>query len=727
MTMLVFAAMAVLPFNDGWEFQRKGEGGWSVASIPHDATYGLPLSPDEDHDHGFAPSPETRYRKIFARPNGDGHFSLKFDGVYMDSQVFVNGRLAGGRRNGYLPFEVPLDDLGATNVVEVVCRAPTPNTRWYSGVGILRDVWLVRREGWTLEPEAMSVSTELRGDGAAIVRVRVAGAKVVEPAGGELVVENPALWTPETPNLHWLSVTAENAVGERDAIRIRYGIRTIEFTKDRGMFLNGKPYRIKGMCQHDTFGAFGAAFNLSELKRQLAALKDLGANAIRTAHNPFAPCFYDLCDEMGFLVMNEAFDQWRISKTKFGYSQFFDECWKQDLADFVRRDRNHPCVVLWSIGNEIRDVWQGDRGSAIARDMVNVVHTLDHSRPVTAGIDHPAEAYTNGVMDALDVVGLNYNADWYAKLRGVKPVFGSETAPSLADRDTYLFEERNGRMVPMQAQGHRECAYSPKAFTWAATAEVALRAQIDSPWSAGEFVWCTFDYLGEPNHTGRRGKEYWPARSSYWGICDLAGMPKDRYYLYRSIWNTEARTVHLMPDWTHPGSEGKIFAVWCYTNAKEAELFLNGRSQGVRRFADTKDLHLSWDVAYEPGVIEVRARYADGAVALDSRETAGPVATLRKTKIFESGGVAYFRFDAVDANGVRVLSCEDEVAFNVSEGEFVCAVSGSTTDHTPFTSRTRRLFRGSVVAVLRGTHACAECRLGHSREDARSTVRSTKR
>ena len=709
MTLLLLAAMTIMPFNDGWEFQRKGDRCWSATSVPHDAAYGMPLSRNEDHDHGFVPSPETRYRKSFARPAGEGRFSLKFDGVYMDSQVFVNGCLAGGRRNGYVPFEVPLENLTDTNVVEVLCRAPSPNTRWYAGVGILRDVWLVRRKGWTLEPESVAVTTELRGDGSAVVRVKVDGAKVVQPTDGELMVDNPALWTPETPNLHWLSVTVENASGERDTVRIRYGIRSIEFTKDRGLVLNGKRYRIKGMCQHDTFGAFGAAFNMPELTRQLAALKDLGANAIRTAHNPFAPQFYDLCDEMGFLVMDEMFDQWNVPKTKFGYARFFADCWRDDLSAIVRRDRNHPCVVMWSIGNEIYDHWKGADGvGALTRQMVEAVHSLDATRLVTAGINHPEVAATNGVIDALDVVGLNYNAQWYAKLKGKKPIVGSETAPSLADRDTYLFEEKDGRMVPVQAQGHRECAYSPKAFAWAAPAEEALRVQMDSPWSAGEFAWCTFDYLGEPNHTGRTGKGYWPARSSYWGVCDLAGLPKDRFYLYKSLWNDSVRTVHLMPDWTHPGCEGKVFPVWCYTNAKEAELFLNGRSQGVRRFADTPDLHLSWDVAYEPGVVEVRARFVDGSVAVDRRETAGPVAKIRRTKIFESGGVSYFRFDAVDAKGVRVLSCEKPVTFEVRGGEFLCGVSGSTTDHTPFTSRTRHLFRGSIVVAAFGASACPE-------------------
>ena len=707
MPAIILAALTLFPFNDGWEFQRAGEKEWTAVSVPHDAAAELPVSRQANPGQGYVSTPDTRYRKTFARPEGSGRFSVRFDGVYMDSQVFLNGRLAGGRHNGYLPFEVPLDDLRETNVLEVVCRVPQPNSRWYTGVGILHDVHLVRREGWTLEPEAVAVTTELREDGAAVVRVKADGAKIVIPASGELVIEKPELWTPETPNLHWLYVTAQNESGERDTIRIRYGIRTVKFTKDRGMLLNGKPYRIKGVCQHDTFGPLGAAMNVPDTKRQLSVLKDLGANAIRTAHNPFDPKFYDLCDEMGFLVKDEVFDEWRVPKRKFGYSRFFDECWEKDLSDFVRRDRNHPCVAMWSIGNEIKDIRENAEGVAeLARMMVQTVHSLDATRPVTSAINTKAAA-KNGVAAALDIVGINYNIDLYGKWRGMKPLFGSETACSLGDRDTYLFDEKDGRMVPVQSRGCQECAYNPVSISWAAPAETSLCIQRDCPWSAGEFVWCTFDYLGEPYHTGRETKDYWPARTSSWGLCDLAGMPKDRYYLYRSQWNSEP-TVHLLPDWTHPGCEGKIFPVWCYTDAPEAELFLNGRSLGVRRFADTADLHLSWDVAYEPGVLEVRTKYANGAEVIDRRETAGPVASLRKTLIFEADGVRYFRFDAVDAKDVRVLSCEVPVEFTVRDGEFLCAVNGSATDHTPFASRTRRLFRGSVVAVVRGTSDCLD-------------------
>lgn len=702
MTLAILAAAALTAFNEGWEVRRGDAASWTRVVVPHDAAFDVGYARDEDPDQGFVPVPVATYRKTFAKPAGRGRFSVRFDGVYMDSSVTLNGRPVGGRRNGYLPFEVPFEGLGETNVLEVRCDARTPNARWYQGCGIQRDVWLVRRDGWTLEPDAVAVTTDLLADGSARVKVAVEGAAVVEPAGGELIVRDPALWTPETPNLRFLDVTAENAKGERDTLRVRYGIRTVEFTRDRGMLLNGKPYRIKGICQHETFGALGAAFNLAATKRELRALKDLGVNAIRTVHNPFAPQFYDLCDELGFLVKDEAFDEWKIAKTAHGYSRFFDACWTNDLQTFVRRDRNHPCVALWSVGNEIRDYFKGSDGGRLARAMVDVIHALDRTRPVTGGLNHPAESYTNGVMAALDVIGLNYSADWFAKLKGWKPVFGSETAPSLADRDTYLFEERNGRMVPVQARDHRECAYSPKAFSWAAPAEAALKAQIDSPWSAGEFAWCTYDYLGEPNHTDRRDRrDYWPAKSSYWGLCDLAGFPKDRYYLYRSRWNETSPTVHLMPDWTHPGCEGKVFPVWCYTSAPEAELFLNGKSQGVRRFADTTDLHLSWDVPYEPGVLEVRAKLKDGSVVTDRKVTAGPVAGLKCRKEFESDGLSFFRVDAVDAAGTRVIACGDEVEISVADGAFVAADNGDPLDHTPYASRRRRLFRGSLLVITR--------------------------
>lgn len=695
------AAPELISFNSGWEFRMDGEIDWKAVAVPHDAAFGLGYDRNEDPDQGFAPCPPVTYRKTFARPSGVGRYAVRFDGVYMDSTVSLNGKRIGGMRSGYLPFEVPLDMMTDTNVLEVACDASTPNARWYVGAGILRDVWLVRRDGFTLEPENVTIGTALNPDGSAVVRVKVDGARVIFPAAGEFIVRNPELWTPETPSLHRIEIIAENSAGERDRLTMRYGIRTVEFTMDRGMLLNGKPYRIKGLCRHETFGALGGAFNEAVTRRELAMAKDVGANAIRTAHNPFSPKFYELCDEMGFLVMNEAFDEWRLPKTPRGYSRFFDECWRADLERFIRRDRNHTCVMLWSIGNEIYDLYQGKDGAGLAVEMVDLVHSLDSSRPVTAGLNHPSVSATNGVMDALDVVGLNYNADWYAKVKGRKPVFGSETAPSLAERGVYLFDEKDGVMTPVQARGHRECAYSPKAFEWAAPAEVALKAQLDSPWSAGEFAWCTYDYLGEPNHSGcRRKSDYWPAKSSYWGLCDMGGLPKDRYWLYRSVWNS-APTVHLMPDWTHPGCDGKVFPVWCYTNAEEAELFLNGKSRGVRRFSETGKLHLEWMVAYEPGVLEVRAKMKDGSLVCAHRTTAGRFSRFRSRVEFEYGDMAFVRIDAVDADGNVIVACDKEVLVSCDGGEVLALDNGDPIDHTPFSRCSRRLFRGSLVATIR--------------------------
>lgn len=700
----LLAAIALAPFGDGWQVRSNFEREWTRVALPHDAQHDHGYARTNSWFHGFVGGCHAVYRKVFDRPAGEGAFAVRFDGVYMDSAVRLNGRKVGGRRYGYLPFEVALENLkDVGNVLEVECDSPSPNTRWYAGCGILRNVHLVRRTGgFTLEPSAVAVTTELLADGSARVRVKVDGAKVVEPAGGELLVRKPELWTPETPNLAWLDVTAENAKGERDTARIRYGIRTVEFTKDRGLLLNGRPYRIRGLCRHETFGALGAALNLAATKRELTMAKTMGANAIRTAHNPFSPEFYDLCDEMGFLVKDEAFDEWRRPDTEMSYSRFFDDEWEKDLADFIRRDRNHPCVVLWSVGNEIKDHNEGPDGGPLTEKMVALVHSLDRSRPVTAALNTPKVAYTNGVMAALDVVGLNYNAGWFRKLRGRKPLLGSETAPSLADRDVYLFEERDGRMVPVQATNHLECAYSPKHLGWAAPAEFSLKVQRDSPWSAGEFVWCTYDYLGEPNHTRRGIADFWPARSSYWGFCDLAGMRKDRFYLYRSQWSDEP-VAHLMPDWTWPGCEGKKFPVWCYTNAEEAELFLNGVSQGVRRFADTDDLHLAWEVAYAPGTLEVRAKMKDGRVVTDVKRTAGPVSRYRVTRDFAADGWIFFRIDAVDAAGTRVLACDDELSVRVENGTLVALDNGSPVDHTPFGSSVRRLCRGSLVAIVRAS------------------------
>lgn len=694
-------------FNSGWEYRWDDEAQWSGTSVPHDAARlrGFDSSVPGGSDQGFFREGVLRYRKAFPRPSGTGRFALRFDGLYMDSTVSLNGRTVGGRRNGYVGFEVPLADLAETNLIEISLNCFTPNARWYAGAGILRNVWLVERTGFAADPDAVSVRTELK-DGRAVVRISAEGLTVVSPEGGVLEIAEPRLWTPEMPNLYTLDVTVRNDAGETDVVPVRYGVRTVEFTVDRGMLLNGKPCRIKGLCQHEGSGCLGTALNLPALRRQLKGIKATGANAVRTAHHPFSPEFYALCDEMGLMVFAELLDDWKIPHRAgyHAYSKFFDECAAKDVEAFVRRDRNHPSVILWSIGNEVQEVNRpGPLAAQEAKMLYGVVKRADPTRAVTFACSDPKTATANGSLDVLDVVGLNYNADWFEKLKGKRPVFGSETAAALNSRDTYLFRPVGDRLVAVCHRNDQENSYSMGIpFVPAAPMEETHKVQMRSPWSAGEFAWCYQDYLGEGFRHDAGWLKFWPARSTYWGLVDTAGFPKDRFYFYRAMW-TDIPTVRLMPDWNLAGFEGKLVPVWCYTNGEEAELFLNGRSLGVRRFADTDDLHLAWDVPYEPGKLEVRAKMKDGTVVADCRETVGKTSALRVTKECEDAGTLFLRIDAVDDEGRRVIACDSLVDLEVEGAEILSVDNGDATDLESFVHPAHRLFRGSLLAVLKRT------------------------
>ncbi len=693
-------------FNACWQWQWEGDAAWKTADVPHDAAWDRGFDPSASGYHGYVPMDGTlRYRKTFPRPETNGvEHVIRFDGVYMDASVFLNGRRVGGRPSGFVGFDVPLDGFEATNVLEVVCNERTPSARWYPGAGILRNVWWIERRGFALQEADVAIRPELLPDGRARVQVVSDVGEVVEPRGGELLIENPRLWSPETPALYRMRVAVRRSDGMEDAVTVRYGIRSVAFTKDRGLLLNGRPYRLRGLCQHENFGCLGAALNVSALKRQLSGMKAIGANAIRTVHNPFSPEFYALCDEMGFLVMDEAFDEWEKPKVKNGYCRFFSDWAERDLAALVRRDRNHPCVMMWSIGNEIPEMRErGEAGVRWTKRLVDVVKRLDPTRPVTAGSDRPLASDANGTYAALDVVGLNYNADAFDTLKGRYAMYASETTASLCSRDSYFFSATGGVLEVVAARGFQEHSYAPRiVFPGASTLEGSLKVQMEKPWSAGEFSWSYSDYLGEPYRTGASAETGWPARSSYWGICDLAGFPKDRYFLHQALW-TDAAVLHLMPDWNLPGCEGALVPVRCYTNCREAELFLNGRSLGVRRRRDTADLHLSWRVPYEPGRLEVRAVTGAGERLVSRRETVGAVASLRVTEDYADGAFAFYRIDAVDAEGRHVIACDALVDVAATGGGIVATDNGDATDHTPFGAKTRRLFGGSMLVVVRRT------------------------
>ncbi len=714
--VLVMAAAMTFAGSDvreDWEFRRGATGAWSRVCIPHDATEEVrPQLSMDLGDHGYVEGGVFQYRKAMPTPPGlpsGTRLSLRFDGVYFDSSVSVNGCPAGGRRSGYLPFEVELDPSRPTNVIEVTVDDRTPNTRWNPGAGILRSVSLKARRGFTLEPENVFVRVVSADAARAELAVSVDDAELLVPAGGRIVIEKPHLWSPEDPHLQDIRIVARGRNGEEDELVLPYGIRTFSFTKDRGFLLNGRHYPIRGVCQHEGEPCFGAKLNVAALEYGMREMKKLGVNAIRTAHHPFPPEFYDLCDRLGFLVMDELFDQWREPKTQHGQSEFFEAEWRRDVETAVRRDRNHPSVVLWSIGNEIPELGAGQYGgrhghdgAKTALEMRDLIRTFDPTRPITAGLNGPKWAEDNGILPALDVCGLNYNPEFFDLFRGKYALVGSETAATYSLRDVYCYRTNGAELVIASHDGNLAGAHS-MIPVWGVPEqgqEATLKRQMSAPWSAGEFTWCSFDYLGEGSNPLSRGMDHWPAVGSSWGMYDFAGLPKDRAYLYAAMW-TDRPMAHLLPDWTLPGCEGKKVPVWCYTNAEEAELFLNGVSQGVRRRVDTTDLHLAWTVIYAPGVLRVEARRGGKTVATDERRTAGRKASIRKTVLFERGDEILVRYDAVDREGNRVIACEDEIELDGSFGELLAAANGSPLETIARRATRRQLFRGSLAAWYR--------------------------
>ena len=617
------AAMTTVLFNDGWERRWEDVPTWTRVSVPDDAMLDRPFERDKYDIHGeqgYTRGGELMYRKRFRLPEDaeKARYALRFDGVYYNAEVFQDGRRIGGRFNGSLGFEAPLGGkAGQDALLEVRVHVKTPCARWNPGAGINRDVWLVRREGWTLEPEKVFVRVMSLTAEKAVLTVGTEGA---EPLEREIVIRNPHLWSPDDPHLYKLRIAARTARGETDSLTLDYGIRTIKFARDCGLLLNGRRVPIRGFCQHESYPCLGTALNREMLEWQLLELKKLGCNAIRTVHNPAAPAFYEICDRLGLLVMDETFDQWFEPKTRYGIAECFAENWEKDLADHVRRDRNHACVLMWSIGNEICEMRgvgrERERVGEWTRKMVALVKSLDPTRPVTAGCNGPQWALDHGVFDALDAVGLNYNGEWFGKLKGRYCVFGSETAATVSLREG-----------DMTTPGFAE------------TPERTLKYQRESLWSAGEFAWASFDYLGEgwfpgfkvsrPPDGGIAGLVFWPARSSYWGVFDSAGLPKARAELYRAAWGGET-------------------------------------AEPVRKTEK------------------------------------GPATAVRRTVLFDKNGFVFVRLDAVDASGAVVISCDDEVdlvALAPEGARLVGADSGDPTDHASLKAPRRRLYRGTAAAL----------------------------
>lgn len=488
-----------------------------------------------------------------------------------------------------------------------------------------------------------------------------------------------------------------------------FGIRTIRFTPEDGFFLNDKPVRIKGVCGHHDAGCLGTAVNRRAIERQLEILKSMGCNAIRTSHNPPAPELLELCDQMGFLVIDEAFDEWKEPKSKYGYGRFFDKWSERDLVSMIRRDRNHPCIILWSIGNEILEQ-KSVNGEAMATRLADICRREDPSRPVTAGCDSPSVAFKTGFAKPLDLIGINYRIKEYALNRG-KVLYASETAPPMNSRGEYnLVPGQDGKLEIKRELNNQCTTYDMYAPEWADTAQTSLLGLKNSPWVIGEFIWTGFDYIGEPTPLP------WPARSSYFGIVDLCGFPKDRYYLHKSVW-TDEPLVHVLPHWNWEGFEGKEIPVWCYTNADAVELFLNGKSLGEKSGKDIKQMHYEWSVPYVPGVLKAVARRGGKQIAVDEVHTAGKPAKVLlvpdRTKICADGrDLSFVQVRIVDREGRLCPNANDQIKFAISgPGRIAGVDNGDPTSHESFQGHTHRAFHGLGLVVVQSDRRAGDMRL----------------
>ncbi len=704
--------------NEGWRFLKGDAEGaqrpefddssWRMVDLPHDWAIEGPFDPKYNPHSGGLPFFGTGwYRKTFTLPESARRkqIAVEFDGAMSNSTVWINGHDLGGRPYGYIGFSFDLTPhlrfgAGQTNVL-AVCLAPEDrSSRWYPGAGIYRHVWLdvtaasrVARWGtYITTPEVSDrqavvvIQTEIENRGSqsraialqtAIIdaagnQVGVASAIQSVPGGRSQLVEHkitvpkPQRWDIEHPYLYTAVSTVRVGAQVLDRYATKFGVRTIAFEKDKGFFLNGRHLKIHGVCNHHDLGALGAAVNARATERQLEIMKAMGVNAIRTSHNPPSPELLDAADRLGVMVMDEAFDMWRRPKVPNGHGKYFDQWGDTDIRDMVRRDRNHPSVILWSIGNEVSE--QNDpEGWKIAKALSDAVHEVDRTRPTTSGFNYVEGAIKNRLADQVDVVGFNYRPWQYAQFHKEHPswiIFGSETASCVSSRGIYhLPIEKYEKHPSLQLS-----SYDIIAPRYAYCPDVEFQAQDDNPEVLGEFVWTGFDYLGEPmpffdyNRPPSESRNDWPSRSSYFGVVDLAGLPKDRFYLYQSQW-TSKPMVHILPHWNW--STGQTIPVVAYSNAQEVDLLLNGRSLGRKKYGvDTVTLpvgqrvtesrqfvsryRLEWMVPYEPGTLKAVA-YKDGKqVATTEVRTAGPAARVRLTpdRATVSGG-GDFSFIAV--------------------------------------------------------------------------------
>ncbi|MEO0055209.1 MAG: hypothetical protein RLZZ50_1156 [Verrucomicrobiota bacterium] len=752
------------------------DSAWRALDLPHDWGVEGPFDQELPGETGKLPWHGVGwYRKTFPLAASDAgrRLVLEIDGAMSHSAVWLNGRFVGGWPYGYTSFRLDLTPYakpGADNTLAIRLENPRESSRWYPGGGIYRKVRLVKTERVHLEPWSTFITTPFISPEAATVDIRLeianreektakVGVRValhtldadgraspspvavsqpqwLEVRAGlprqtslSLGVENPLLWDLATPHRYLAVATVERDGKTIDRLETPFGIRSLSVDPVRGLLLNGRVVRINGVCQHHDLGALGAAVHVAALERQLRILRDMGANSIRTSHNPPARELLELCDRLGLLVQVEAFDAWALKKKDNDYSIDFPWWHEADLRAMIRRDRNHPSVVMWSIGNEV--VEQRDTvGWRLSTRLAGIVREEDRSRPVTAGFNHVWSGY-NGFESSLDVFGYNYKPHEYPAFHARHPripLIGSETASTISSRGEYFFPVSNER-----DQGRSDfqmSSYDLYTPGWATTPDTEFRAQDENPYVLGEYVWTGFDYLGEPTpynsdatnvlnyadpaqreraarELAELGKIKVPSRSSYFGIVDLAGFPKDRYYLYQARWRPDLPRAHLLPHWTWPDRVGQVTPVHLYTSGDEAELFLNGQSLG-RKKRGLRDYRLRWDdVVYQPGELRAVA-YKNGQKWAEAvQRTAGPAAVLRleseRPSVLGDGkDLAFVRVRVEDAAGNLVPRAKLPVRFSVSGSADILATdNGDATDHTAFPSTERKTFNGLALAYVR--------------------------
>ncbi|KAA8486386.1 beta-galactosidase [Arcticibacter tournemirensis] len=748
-------------FNKGWKFFAGDEkeaskvnykdAFWRSLNVPHDWSIEGDFSNfnPAKPEGGALPTGIAWYRKSFVVPSSSKgkNVSITFDGVYQHSEVWVNGKYLGKRPNGYISFSYDLTPylrFGKWNVIAVrVDNSAQPNSRWYSGSGIYRNVWLettgeVRVDLWgtyVTTPEVseshakVSVETSLKNSGAGSnvilktfvvdekgkevgkseVSVHIEGKSAV--ANQKISISNPILWSVDRPYLY--SVVTEVYIGKKltDHYVTPFGIRFFNFDAKKGFSLNGQPLKILGVCNHHDLGALGAAINVRAMERQLELLKAMGCNGIRTAHNPPAPELLDLCDRMGFIVMDETFDMWKKKKNSKDYHLDFPEWYKRDLEDHVKRDRNHPSVFMWSIGNEIREQFDST-GISITRELTSIVKRLDQTRPVTSALTEmvPQKNFLFQAK-ALDLLGFNYNHAKYDSLPlkfGDYKFIASETSSAIATRGHYDMPSDSIRRWPKDGktkltEGNKDytvSAYDNVSAYWGSTHEETWKTVKKLDHIAGLYVWTGFDYLGEPIPYP------WPARSSYFGILDLAGFPKDSYYMYQSEW-TSKPVLHLLPHWNW--QEGKTVDVWAYyNNADEVELFLNGKSLGVKA-KENDDLHVMWRVKYEPGVLKAVSRKGGKEVLVREVKTAGRPAKIelladRKEIRADGRDLSFITVKILDKEGNVVPDADNLVKFSIRGEGFIAGVdNGYQASMEPFKADHRKAFNGLCLAIIQSS------------------------